>query len=43
MVIHEARCLRDLAAMLRSSGGDGKAEDDRAAELLSTCGVKVFG
>jgi class 3 adenylate cyclase/tetratricopeptide (TPR) repeat protein len=40
----EARCLRDLAELVRASGeGDGQAEDDRAAELLSKTGVKVFG
>ena len=43
-VIDEARCLMDLAEMLQSSGqGEGKAERDRAHELLAACGVKVFG
>jgi class 3 adenylate cyclase/tetratricopeptide (TPR) repeat protein len=43
LVIDEARCLMDLATMLRASGqGDGLAEDERARELLSACGVTVF-
>jgi class 3 adenylate cyclase/tetratricopeptide (TPR) repeat protein len=42
-VIDEARCLMDLAKMLRASGqADGLAEDEHASELLSACGVMVF-
>jgi tetratricopeptide (TPR) repeat protein len=40
--IDEARCLMDLAGLLRASGGDGRAEDDRAGELLTACGAEVF-
>ena len=43
LVIDEARCLMDMASLLRSCGkGDGSAEDERAHALLAGCGVKVF-
>ncbi len=42
-VVDEARCLVDLAEVLRSSGnGDGRVEDDRARELLTAHGVEVY-
>jgi len=42
-VIDEARCLMDLAKLLRACGqGDGRAEDERARELLTACGAQVY-
>jgi class 3 adenylate cyclase/tetratricopeptide (TPR) repeat protein len=40
--IDEARCLKDLAGLVRASGADGSAEEARAGELLTECGADVF-
>jgi class 3 adenylate cyclase/tetratricopeptide (TPR) repeat protein len=40
--IDKARCLMDLAQLLRASGGDGREELEEARSLLTACGAQVY-
>ena len=40
--IDEARCLMDLAELLRASRGGGREEVEQARSLLTACGAHVY-